>query len=747
MRRGRVVTLLVVLASAPSFAEDAQPAGTSVAAANGVVVHGVDTKLLAARLRDTDRKVLAGDAKGAAADLAEILAGDVTPLIEDADDAYLVAQESALQRISALPPEGLAAYRGIADPRAAALLAEAAARADPAALSRHALDMALTSYGPRMLVTLADLRAARGDARLAAQALSDLLRLWPDSGATASMPGVNRAEVVARLAAACASLGDEASVRWLARETSPALLDGPSPTTPGAKLSDDLARLAATASRAGPALPPGPTGPVAIAAEQVFAPENFGESDPSHTREIPEQPVAIGTAERPALLTREPTSATTKARVLALAPSAGTDRALVKLWDWPSKEELDAEVRRGGRGAFTPARCGDVVIFPWPSVPSARPAGGERFTSGDETASLVALSLRAEGRLVDERGVAESSRRGGDPDLERMAFCGRPLVVGDSVFTTLVRRTANGSLTELSVARFDLVADGTGRRLEERWRRHVLDGSSMPPVQYAADQSSDVEEALAEPAAMAERWGRLYLTSNTGAVVCLDGTDGRALWVQAYQRFGPPIRHTLVPTVQKTWKDVPVAVDGPYVWAAPRDAESLLEFRAMPRLARTTLVAKWRFQGGAGTATEESPLLTNVLPDELVGVRLGVGWFSGRVPGLRVAGLVPPGSPLASLRMRDASPGEPQRTYAYAQIAEAAASGSPCLVRGAILFPTTKAIYRVALDAFEAAPRTLWQPGPGTRGVAAPDQAGNLVADGDRLWSVTPRRVVLFAPK
>jgi hypothetical protein len=269
----------------------------------------------------------------------------------------------------------------------------------------------------------------------------------------------------------------------------------------------------------------------------------------------------------------------------------------------------------------------------------------------------------------------------------------------------------------------------------------------MPPVQYAADQANDVEEPLAAPAAMAERWGRVYATSNTGAVVCVDGSDGRTLWVQAYHRFGPPLRHALSPAVQKTWKDVPVAVDGPYVWSAPRDSDSLLEFREMPRRARTTLVEAWSFQGGTGTATDQGALLTNVLPDELVGVCQGIGWFSGRVPGLRVAGLVPPGSPLASLRMRDAAPGEPKRTYAYAQIAEAAASGSPCLVRGAILFPTTKAIYRVALDAFEASPSVLWQPPAAVRGVAAPDEAGNLVADGDRLWSVTPRRVVLFAPK
>jgi len=491
--------------------------------------------------------------------------------------------------------------------------------------------------------------------------------------------------------------------------------------------------------QAGPALPPGPTGPVAVAAEKVFAREAFGESDSSRSREIEEHPLAIGSADRPTILTREPASVRSQPRVVAFAPSPGAGVDLVKVWDWPSAEEISAELRRGGRGAFTPARCGDVVVFPWPAEPASR--------GGDEASTLVALSIRAEGRLVDERGVAESARSDGDPALERLAFCGRPLVVGNSIYTTLIRRTDNGSLTELSVARFDLVTEGAGQHLEKRWLHHVLDGSAMPPVLYAADQSNEIEEPLAAPAAMAERWGRVYVSSNTGAVVCVDGTDGRTLWVQAYRRFGPPLRHALSPTVQKTWKDVPVAVDGPYVWAAPRDSDSMLEFRAMPRRARTTLVEAWRFQGGAGTATEEGALLTNVLPDELVGVWQGVGWFSGRVPGLRVAGLVPPGSPLASLRMRDAAPGEPRRTYAYAQIAEAAASGSPCLVRGAILFPTTKAIYRVALDAFEAAPTVLWQPPAATRGVAAPDETGNLVPDGDRVWSVTPRRVVLFAPK
>jgi hypothetical protein len=112
-----------------------------------------------------------------------------------------------------------------------------------------------------------------------------------------------------------------------------------------------------------------------------------------------------------------------------------------------------------------------------------------------------------------------------------------------------------------------------------------------------------------------------------------------------------------------------------------------------------------------------------------------------------MTGLVSLDGPLASLRMREATDGEPARASAYAQIQESASFGSPCLDRGAVLFPTSKAIYRVPLDDFESAPLIVWKPGPVSRAAAAPDQIGNLVVDGARLWSVTPRRTVLLAPK
>lgn len=744
----RVLLLAVVASAALSVraAEDAED-GRSVVTSNGVVVHGVETKLLAARLRETDRKVLAGDARGAATDLADILTGDVSSLVEEGPDAYLVAREAALQRVAALPPEGLAAFRETVDPHAASLLAEAAARADAGALAHRAIVMSMSTHGPRMLVALADMRASKGQVRAAARALWDLMRLWPEGGTTAQMPGVDRAAVVARFATIAASLGDEAGVRWVMRESSAALLDAPSPTTPGAKLEDDLERCAAVAARRTRVEKLPIAKPMAVVAEKVFGKERRFGGDPNRSREISEHPLPIGTAASPALLTREPPSAASSAKVVALAPNAAGSELAV-LWSWPSREEFETGLRRGGRGTFAPARRGDLVLFSWPMAPKEVPQPGAAYRSSDDDHNtLVLLSLSAEGRLVDERGAFEEGRDDADRALETMSFCGRPLIVDDAVYTTMIRRADNGA-TELHVARFDLLAEGRGVRLVLRWRRHVLDGHAMPPVRYPADESSQdrAEESLGAPAAMAERWGRLYVSSNTGAVACLDADDGATAWVHAYGRFGPTHRPTVVPSIQKTWKDVPVAVDGPYVWAAPRDADTLLQFRDMPRRARTTLVQTWRFQGGAGTATEQGPLLANLDPDEIVSITGGVGWFSGSVPAAVAPDLAPHGSPLASLRLRDAAPGESRRTYAYAEIGENAACGSPCLVPGAILFPTRKAIYRVALDGFEAAPAVLWRPAPAPRGTIEPDQIGNLIADGDRLWSVTPRRAVLFAP-
>ena len=762
MHRALFRTGLVLAAAAAARGEDRPPAERSVIAPNGVVVHGVDTKIVSARLRDADRKAAAGDVAGAASALAEVLAVDANALIEDGESSYLCAHEAALQRIAALPPEGLDAYRKLADPQAAEALAAALRDADTGLLARRAPTMALTTSGPSLLVTLADLRAARGDVRGAAQALSDLLRLWPEGGTTEVMPGVDRAAAVARLASLLAALGDADGVAWLSRDCSAALLARPGVTRAGATLRDDLefcARATAASPCAAP-VQPGPPGELRVAADRTFTRSSSVELDVTSSREIAERPIPIGTSERPMLLTREPASGRGQARLLALTPGApdpsGTKLAAV--WSWPPTTDLQAGLRRGGRGSFAPVRCGDLVLFTWPAAPSAMAQSADET---DERSTLVALSVRAEGRLVDERGSDEELRReDGDAELlprqvrtgeeyvtrPGLSFCGRPLVAGESVYATLVRRNSNSDATELHLARFDLLRHGSTQRLVERWRRHLLDGIPLEAVSFTEEGPDHATLALASP--MAERLGRIYVVSNTGAVACVDAADGTPLWLAAHRRLGPPPAHTRLPGHPRTWKDVPVTIDGPWVWAAPRDGEYLLQFRAMPRRARTTLVEAFRLHGGNATSTEQGPLLARFRPDEIVSLHQGIVWLSGGPEGLSpFMALAPTSDVLVSLRLREALPGERRRADAAAQVPDSAAAGSPCVVRGAILFPGYKAIYRVPLDDIESEAKPAWQPPAPPRGAETPDVIGNLVADGVRVWSVTPRRVTLLEPK
>ncbi len=758
MRSLRLAMLgaLVTIASAAA-GQEAQPATGSVAAENGVVVHGVDTRALAARFREVDRKALAGDAAGAAADLAVLLAGDVTAMIEEGGGAFLSALEAARQRVAALPPEGLSAYREIVDGRAVAALEAAGTRPDPFALAASAERLALSTHGPRLGVTLADLRLAQGDLRLAAQALEDVLRLWPEG----EMPGVQRAAVVSRLAATYAALGDVSSLRALRHETASADLDATGASSTGGTLREEIDRAIAHASargRGAASIGEGPTAPVRIVAQRIFAPDSFDQAlDTGASRDIPEHPIPIGTADRPMLLTREADRHGWIARVVALAPPREPiSDTLQTRWSWPSAEELKAQHRPGSRQPFRPSRLGDFVFFPWPSSPSPSsppsplPGGfGRRDETGPDSAerhTLLMLSISQEGRVVDERGTDFEARRDdGDLALRTLSFCGEPLVVDRSVYTTLLGRSPKGSATQLHVARFDLVDQGRETRLRLRWRRHVLDGNWLSPVVFAARSVEESESPLALPSGLAERSGRIYVSSNTGAVACLDGTSGRPTWVETYSRFGPTARYTIRESRPSTWKDTGVMVDGPVVRAAPKDAEDLLEFRPVPRRARSTRVRAWRFHGSSGTSSESGPLLLDLVPDEVIGIRDGVAYLSGEVAGLRVAGLVPPGSPLASLRLRADRDGDRRRRYAYAQIPEAAPAGSPCMARDAVLFASSKALYRVPLDRFEDAPKVLFSGSPSVRLGRPEDQFGNLVVDGRRLWSVTPRRVVLFA--
>ena len=247
---------------------------------------------------------------------------------------------------------------------------------------------------------------------------------------------------------------------------------------------------------------------------------------------------------------------------------------------------------------------------------------------------------------------------------------------------------------------------------------------------------------------MAERYGLLYVASNTGATCCVSARDGQVMWVETYDQGPRTSRLTVQPAEPRTWKDVPVLIDGPYLHVAPRDSENFLRYAAMPMLPSRSLLVDRLSVRGVGTARSAGSFFGSILADDIVDVTDGVAYVTGDVPPRGLSAVLPEGTPLIGLRLRDARPGESAARITSAQIPERRAAGTASPVRGAILFPTFKGIYRVTVPTLGAAPLRLWRP-PTEAGLGfrRPDRIGNLVPSGKWLWSVTPSRVCLFKQK
>lgn len=733
------------LAATVRAAQDGE--SSSVETAGAIVVHGVDTGTLAARLKAVDRRIAGGELDAAVAELDALLAEDLDTLHEDSEGVYLAAEDAILLRIAALPPEALAAWRRLADGRAAALFAEVGRRGGYELLEQGARRLALATDGPRLLVALADHRMAHDDLAGAARLLEDVLALWPAGGPRDELPGIDRGALLSRLAALAAALGDAAAVRDLLAETPSALLDAPSASGAGRTLRQELATAAYTADNL-PGTASAPRAALRVAAEVRVTPWDLSLPLPQRGREILSGAAAVDAPDgAPMLLARVTDPYGIASRLHAFAPGTepGASGALAPRWSWPSEEQLRRFPRAAGDAPFQPVVHGDLVLLCWPST-RASEGDGERHVVAeeDELRDLVALSLRGEGRVVDERGIRENERADGDPTLERLSFCGPPLVRDGAVYVTLTGRSANGGATELHVARFDLVPAGRDARLRLRWRRHVVDGTGIPPARYSVHQLPETERELAFPAGLATRFGLVYVCSNTGAVACLDARTGRVEWLETYERMGPSPRRTVAEADPVGWKYGPVRVDGPRVVVAPRDAEQLLVYSARPLPSRSMRLGGLTVRG-AGTALDAGSPLGDLAADELVGVRDGHAFLSGSLPGAAVGAIRWPPAPLISFRLRPRADGEPINPIAVPEIPELTAAGSPTLTHGAIVFPTFKALYRVDLGDFQGTPLELWRATAPARSTRFPDRLGNVLVHGAFVWSITPARIVLFA--
>ncbi len=616
---------------------------------------------------------------------AAAAAGDharAVPLLQEAADlatgqvvrvgrrTYLGVREYVNARLRSWPPEGLAAYRRLTDPRARAALDTALRSGDARGIDLVARRYALSSAGAPARLALGTRALSRGDHDTALRHLLEILRLYP----AGDIPGVRRADVLARAALAAAGLGDRA---LLAEVAGQAAADAAVPVTLGGAerpLSEvlDLARriappaaaatwptLGGSAARSGGGS--GPAGPLDLYYVFDLPGTLPGEPGPAQdSPRLPFHPVVSGGLVVTA----------THLAVLALPlPEAGRRPAAAPepRWVFPGGEDLDKIVFSEGLPPMFATLSGDVVVLPFRDhdvgIMFETPTSDELVRK-----TLLALSLPREGALLDQRG-------GADPLaaalVEDFTFCGAPAAVGDRVYVTGTRFTG---LTETFVFCFERA--GEGEILRPAWRTFVARGQGRRVGEY--------EYADAEASPVAVRHGVVYVCTNAGAVAALDAESGETLWTHAYEEARERydvFRREVVSG--RTWFANAPVLDDRFLCVAPMDSEQLLVFFHLPDPA-TGFV-----EHGAFSLDD---VALGFDPRYLLGLRDGVAFLAG---SCRSRGE----PPLFAVRA-GSEPGRPPETRRVrwrAPIEEDAPCGRGAIGGDFAYFPTAKALYRVSL--------------------------------------------------
>ncbi len=341
--------------------------------------------------------------------------------------------------------------------------------------------------------------------------------------------------------------------------------------------------------------------------------------------------------------------------------------------------------------------------------------------------ALVALSLEAEGKLLDQRGGVETDPRWRDL-FRDVTFCGAPVIRNRRLYVSAVRM--NDHQPETLVFRFDLEPPGTTMR--PRWWSTVCVG-----VGESARPGLEPPGSPAAASSVSLRDGVVYVCSNTGATAALDAETGEILWIHTYQPAERP--EALYPPeqpVRRPWSANPPMLDGRFLYVTPRDADRLLIYYQLPD-PRTGYVLHDRI------GRDEMPYGFD--PRYLLGVRRGAAFLAG-------PSRAPEEPPLFALKAGPAwtaagdRAGDPLRILWRAEIEENAPAGRGVLAGDTLYFPTRKGIYRV--DAETGAVRRLVDPASPrvrrlTRGLGV---AGNLAVAGPWLVTAGHRLVCLFGP-
>ena len=574
----------------------------------------------------------------------------------------------------------------------------------------------------------------RGDMDLALRHFQEIQRLYPEG----PIPGIERADVLARAGVAAAKIGDRlmleetrGSAAALPPETVVKVagstakltefLDGLAVVSPGELAPEGWSEVGGGPARRGGR--EGPTGPFERYLTIRRYSSSFGEYEPyepyrraddrskdDRSKSAPIHPL-IG----------EGFLVLPGRNMIQGIPLPGGDPDREAWFCPPPEDDLEPTPEIRNVPIFG-SLAGGVLTIPYRDPSS----GGYSYDLSKQ--ALLTIDIRT-GIQLDGRGAGNPVEEAMDQLPEGIEFCGSPAIANARVYGTGFRKR---HLIETVVFCFDSGGHRGGLRL--RWQTSVCMGEGQRSSGFSILSMDDGMEA----SSVTIRNGLAYVCSNTGAVAALEADTGEIVWLHTYEQAR---RRTDLLTREvrttTTWHANPPMLDHRLLYVTPLDADRLFIYHQRPDL-KTGYVVYDHFG--------RDQIVNGFDPEYMIGVRDGVVFLAGttRSRGERPLFAVKSGPWTTGT---DGKPADQQRILWRAEIEEDAPAGRGILAGNSIYFPTKKAIYRVAIE--DGAVTRLLDlsdfPDEDDRdGVV--DPIGNLAVSGPWLVTAGEHAITLFGP-
>lgn len=307
---------------------------------------------------------------------------------------------------------------------------------------------------------------------------------------------------------------------------------------------------------------------------------------------------------------------------------------------------------------------------------------------------LIGLDLRREGAMLPGFPIKLLP-----PEFEQAEFEGSPVVVGDLIIAAVTHRDDVGLIRR--VAAFDR-RDGS-----LRWKSKPLASGTVEGM----DRANLISHQLLSYAG-----GRIFYDTGLGAIACLDVLTGQTVWISEYSRVEK--RQQKYPTTDRfRYRDMsPCVVWRGLVYCLPQDAAEMFALDAC------TGDLIWSTDAGQ---TEDLVSLLGVTDEHVVVGGDHLAWFD-RQGGKLVA------------RFPDSSTPGPVNALPNPR-----GLGRGAIAGNRIYWP----VYGRLLI-FEAQPKNVGQALPSNvvELESFGSEGGNLYFYDDRLFLLTPSRIVAFGP-